>query len=144
MQTMTISPRFRGPPNSGNGGYVCGMLARYIAGAAEVTLRAPPPLELELSVVPVAAGLWELRQGTTIIAIGRAMTLDMSRLHRATYAEAVEAEKRTIKPHEHLLPMCFVSGIGRRSAHLRRAARPAGGRRGIRCTLDTGPLPRRS
>jgi hypothetical protein len=113
MQTMTISPRFRGPPNSGNGGYVCGMLARYIAGAAEVTLRAPPPLELELSVVPVAAGLWELRQGTTIIAIGRAMTLDMSRLHRATYAEAVEAEKRTIKPHEHLLPMCFVCGPDR-------------------------------
>jgi hypothetical protein len=113
MQTMTISSRFRGPPNSGNGGYVCGMLARYIAGAAEVTLRALPPLELELSVFPVAAGLWELRQGTTIIAIGRPMTLDMSRLHRATYAEAVEAEKRTITPHEHLLPMCFVCGPDR-------------------------------
>jgi NADPH:quinone reductase-like Zn-dependent oxidoreductase len=27
MQTMTIARRFRGPPNSGNGGYVCGMLA---------------------------------------------------------------------------------------------------------------------
>ena len=40
MQTMTIPRRFRGPPNSGNGGYVCGMLARQIAGAAEVTLRA--------------------------------------------------------------------------------------------------------
>jgi hypothetical protein len=40
MQTMTIARRFRGPPNSGNGGYVCGMLARHIAGAAEVTLRA--------------------------------------------------------------------------------------------------------
>jgi hypothetical protein len=45
MQTITIARRFRGPPNSGNGGYVCGMLARYITGAAEVTLRAPPPLE---------------------------------------------------------------------------------------------------
>ena len=41
MLTMTIPHRFRGPPNSGNGGYVCGMLARNIAGAAEVTLRAP-------------------------------------------------------------------------------------------------------
>ena len=30
MQTMTIPRRFRGPPNSGNGGYVCGMLARQI------------------------------------------------------------------------------------------------------------------
>ena len=56
MQTMTIARRFRGPPNSGNGGYVCGMLARHIPGAAEVALRAPPPLGTELSVVEVGAG----------------------------------------------------------------------------------------
>ena len=51
MQTTTIQRRFCGPPNSGNAGYVCGMLARHITGAAEVTLRAPPPLETELDVV---------------------------------------------------------------------------------------------
>src|SRR5215467_13301888 len=114
MQTMTIAHRFRGPPNSGNGGYVCGMLARHIPGAAEVALRAPPPLETELSVVEVGAGRWELRQDTATIAIGRAITLDMNRPERATYAEAVEAEKRTpIKPHQHLLPMCFVCGPDR-------------------------------
>jgi hypothetical protein len=111
MQTMTIARRFRGPPNSGNGGYVCGMLARHIDGAAEVMLRAPPPLEIELSAVEVGAGQWELRRGPAIIATGRATTLDVSRLEKATYAEAVEAGKRTpIKPHEHLLPMCFVCG----------------------------------
>jgi hypothetical protein len=107
---MIISRRFRGPPNSGNGGYVCGMLARQIAGAAEVILRAPAPLETELSVVEVAAGVWELRQGAATIAIGRATTLAVSGPERATYAEAVEAEKRTIEPHKHLLPMCFVCG----------------------------------
>ena len=63
MQTMTIARRFRGPPNSGNGGYVCGMLARYISGAAEVVLRAPPPLETELDVVEIEVGRWELRRG---------------------------------------------------------------------------------
>jgi len=111
MQMIMIARRFRGPPNSGNGGYVCGMLARHIIGAAEVTLRAPPPLETELSVVEVEAGLWELRQDAAVIAIGRAIALDTSRLEKATYAEAVEAEERTpVKPHEHLLPMCFVCG----------------------------------
>jgi len=35
---------FYGPPNSGNGGYVCGMLVHHITGAAEVTLRSPPPI----------------------------------------------------------------------------------------------------
>jgi hypothetical protein len=148
MQTMTIPRRFRGPPNSGNGGYVCGMLARQIAGAAEVTLRAPPPLETELSVVEVGAGVWELRQGTATIAIGRAITLEMSRLERATYAEAVEAEKCTpVKPNEHLLPMCFVCGpdraSGRWSAPFRRAARPTRRHRSLCCTLDARPLSRR-
>jgi len=114
MQTLTIAHRFRGPLNVGNGGYVCGMLARHIPGAAEVALRAPPPLETELSVVEVGAGRWELRHGTATIAIGRATTLDMNRPERATYAEAVEAEKRTpIKPHQHLNPMCFVCGPDR-------------------------------
>ena len=92
MQSITIDRRFRGPPHCGNGGYVCGMLARNIAGAAEVTLRAPPPLDVELSVVAVGAGLLELRQGMAVIAMGRAITLDVSRLERATYAEAIEAE----------------------------------------------------
>jgi hypothetical protein len=111
MQTMTIPRRFRGPPNSGNGGYVCGMLARRITGAAEVMLRAPPPLETELNVVEVGAGQWELRRDATTIATGRAIELDLGRVERATYAEAVEAERRTpLKPHEHLLPMCFVCG----------------------------------
>ena len=68
MQTLTIAHRFRGPLNVGNGGYVCGMLARHIPGAAEVALRAPPPLETELSVVEVGAGRWELRHGTATIA----------------------------------------------------------------------------
>ena len=114
MRTMTIARRFRGPPNSGNGGYVCGMLARHIPGAAEVALRAPSLLETELDVIEVEAGRWELRQGTATIAIGRATTLDMNRLERATYNEAVEAEKRTpVKPCQHLLPMCFVCGPDR-------------------------------
>lgn len=111
MLTMTIPHRFRGPPNSGNGGYVCGMLARNITGAAEVTLRAPPPLETALAVVEVSPGQWDLRDGAVLVATGRSIALDLSRLERATFEEAVEAEKRTpIKPQDHLLPMCFVCG----------------------------------
>jgi hypothetical protein len=90
------------------------MLARHIAGAAEITLRAPPPLETELSVFEVGAGVWELRQGTATIAVGRGITLDIDRLERATYAEAVAAERRTpITPHEHPFPMCFGCGTDR-------------------------------
>ena len=40
MPSITIDKRFRGPPNSGNGGYVCGLIADHIDGSAEITLRA--------------------------------------------------------------------------------------------------------
>ncbi len=48
--TLTIAKRFHGPPASGNGGYVCGRLARFIPGPAVVRLKAPPPLERPLTV----------------------------------------------------------------------------------------------
>src|SRR4051812_33728415 len=52
-----IGTRFRGPPESANGGYCAGILADALAGAVEVTLRRPPPLEqeLELRVEPERA-----------------------------------------------------------------------------------------
>lgn len=132
MQTMMVPRRFRGPPNSGNGGYVCGLLARSIVGAAEVTLRAPPPLETALDVVEAASGEWELRQGATTLATARAITLEPARLECATFEEAVEAEKRTpVKPHEHLLPMCFVCGPQRSPGDgMRLFAGPVSGRSG--------------
>ena len=48
--SLVIDDRFNGPPDSGNGGYTCGMLAREIDGPAEVSLRRPPPLGVELAV----------------------------------------------------------------------------------------------
>jgi hypothetical protein len=48
--TITVEPRFNGPPDSGNGGYTCGLLAAAIDGPAEVTLRKPPPLDRAMRV----------------------------------------------------------------------------------------------
>src|SRR2546430_6225723 len=41
---IVIEPRFRGPPDSANGGYTCAMAAQFIDVPAQVTLRTPPPL----------------------------------------------------------------------------------------------------
>ena len=49
--TILIESRFHGPPESGNGGYVCGRLAQFIDGpAAVVRLHVPPPLDTELQL----------------------------------------------------------------------------------------------
>jgi hypothetical protein len=113
MTSIIIDKRYCGPPNSGNGGYVCGRLARHIPGGAEVTLRAPPPLEKPLDVVAMD-DLWELRDGGTVVATGRIASVELARLENASFDEANAAELLTpIKPHEHLLPTCFVCGPAR-------------------------------
>ena len=45
---LEIAERFCGPPNSGNGGYVCGLLAKHLTGTVTVRLKAPPPLKTKL------------------------------------------------------------------------------------------------
>ena len=49
------SAGFCGPPDSGDGGYVCGVLAAYLSEPAEVTLRRPPPLGIPLTVTREAS-----------------------------------------------------------------------------------------
>ena len=80
MTSIIIDKRYCGPPNSGNGGYVCGRLARHIPGGAEVTLRAPPPLDKPLDVVATDDGSWELRDGATVVATGRPASVELARL----------------------------------------------------------------
>ncbi len=114
MTSIIIDRRYRGPPNSGNGGYVCGRLARHIPGGAEVTLRAPPPLDKPLDVVATDGRSWELRDGATVVAAGRAARVELARLETASLDEACAAERLTpVKPHEHPLPTCFVCGPAR-------------------------------
>src|SRR6187455_686287 len=114
MTSIIIDRRYCGPPNSGNGGYVCGRLARHIEGGAEITLRAPPPLDKPLDVAAADDGVWELRDGATVVASGRPATLELARLEKASFDDASAAERLTpIKPHEHPLPTCFVCGPAR-------------------------------
>ena len=114
MISMTIGNRYCGPPNSGNGGYVCGRLARHIPGGAEVTLRAPPPLNRPLDIVARDDGSWELCDGAAVLVTGRPARLELGHLEKPIFAEASAAELLTpVKPHEHPLPTCFVCGPAR-------------------------------
>jgi hypothetical protein len=65
---IVINRRFRGPPESGHGGYTCGLLAREIDGPAAVTLRMPRPLERQLTLERGSDDRLLLRDGDTILA----------------------------------------------------------------------------
>ena len=64
MTTLTIDSRFKGPPDSGNGGYVGGPVATTVQGDLRVRLMAPPPLDTPLELDPQGDGEWVL-SGTT-------------------------------------------------------------------------------
>ncbi len=65
---LIVARRFHGPPQSGNGGYVAGLLANRLGGPAETTLRAPVPLDRPLAVRSGDDGITVLCDGATLIA----------------------------------------------------------------------------
>jgi len=111
---VKISARFCGPPNSGNGGYVCGLVAASIGQTAAVRLKAPPPLDTELRLES-AHGTSRLLQGTNVIAEGRAATLDLAPPPAPSFAEAEAAVESYLGFTRHPFPRCFVCGPQRRA-----------------------------
>jgi len=48
MAPLVIAPRFCGPPDSGNGGYMCGLIAARLAGQASLSVPIPAALRVQL------------------------------------------------------------------------------------------------
>jgi hypothetical protein len=111
MRTLTIDSRFNGPPASGNGGYVCGLLAREIDGPAEAALRVPPPLDKPLTLSRDGARVL-LHDGDTLIGEAKPTTLDVKAEPAPSLADARDAAKRYAGLH-HAFPTCFVCGASR-------------------------------
>jgi hypothetical protein len=114
--SITIDPRFNGPPTTANGGYACGLVGEFVEGAAEVTLRSPPPLGVPLRVSPAADGTVEMRTNDTLIA--QARPLDGVHAHppvRPTLADAREAMLRHPgRGRRTVFSDCYVCGAERR------------------------------
>ncbi len=107
--TVTIARRFRGPTTSGNGGYVCGLLASHAHGDVVVRLSRPPPLERPLEILRTATGV-ELRDADARIAETRPSRLAVETPEAPGLAEARAASRRYPGFHEHWFPQCFVCG----------------------------------
>ena len=133
--TLVIGSRFCGPPDSGNGGYVCGLIADYLDGPAEVTLRKPPPLETALNLERDGHGSVRVRDGQTLIAEaisspkGPALQLpDPVSVQQARSAGA--RSHLRVHPGLHPFPTCFVCGPDRRPGDgLRILVGPVAGRK---------------
>jgi hypothetical protein len=115
MAPFVIAPRFCGPPRSGNGGYVCGLIAGRLSGQAEITLRAPPPLATTMTVERGAEGSVRVLHGRILVAEGTCLpaSLDVEPPGPVPLGEARAAGARSrlrTHPDEHPFPSCFVCG----------------------------------
>lgn len=110
MTIVNIATRFCGPPGSANGGYVSGLLAAQIDGTAEVTLRAPPPLDTPLSLERREDGVVVLHHGDTLLAEARSQTLSLALPEAVSMAEAIDASSRYPGV---TFNQCFVCGAAR-------------------------------
>ena len=111
--TLVIETRYQGPPQSGNGGYVCGRLAAFLDGPAAVRLREPPPLEVPLSVERTADGAALVHEGRTI-AEARPVELPRQIPAAPTPAQAETAARAYAGFESHWFPSCFVCGPKRK------------------------------
>lgn len=112
-EELAIAARFNGPPGSGNGGYACGLAAgALIDGAAEVTLRRPPPIEVPLRVVATDEG-GEIRQGNAVIATVSPWDGELEVPEAPSDAQISEAMRSFDLPGyagPHPFPTCFTCG----------------------------------
>jgi len=110
--TITVPAQFRGPPNSVNGGYAAGVMARLIEGPFTAALRAPPPLETETRLVRDGEVVrWETLDGKLI---GEARPADAAAIPAPPPAPSLEAAIAAAPGfpglHRPFHPICFCCG----------------------------------
>lgn len=113
MQSVVIKQRFCGPPNSGNGGYSCGLLAEHISGPAQVRLHSPPPLDTPLTISE-DKGDWLLKHQNELVGTAKPAQLDLVPPSPPTLEQARQA-RHTFPGHSELnvFRSCFVCGPAR-------------------------------
>ena len=109
-QSILIPRRFRGPEASANGGYTCGTIAELVdADIVEVTLRKPPPLDVEMAVERDGDAVRVLHEGE-LVAEARPGSLDLEAPAAPDYAEARAFSDARGDDPDHPFPGCFVCG----------------------------------
>jgi hypothetical protein len=111
---ITIDARFCGPPRSGNGGYVCGLVAARlgVAGAVAVRLKAPPPIGQAMRLESTPGGM-RLLDGDVSIAEARETVVELEVPDCPSFEEASRASQRYLGFASHNFPTCFVCGPDR-------------------------------
>lgn len=108
-KNLIIDPRFCGPNDSGNGGYVSGLLANLVDYIPEVTLHYPPPLSVEMVIQEEDKQL-RLMHGEQLVATVRPGTVNVEAPDPPDFETATGASTNYVGFTHHPYPNCFVCG----------------------------------
>lgn len=115
---LVVPDRFCGPPTSGNGGWTAGALAELVRPhvdhlprwrCVEVTLTAPPPLEVAMSATCEDGGV-VVRHHDLVVARGTLVTDALIAVPPIAPAQARELSATYPGHTAHPFPSCFVCG----------------------------------
>jgi acyl-coenzyme A thioesterase PaaI-like protein len=113
MSTIRIERRFRGPPETGNGGYVAGLVAAALGGSnCTGTLKSPPPIDEDLTLTTQdrsASLMWD----DTVVVTATSEPVEIDVPPPPSLADARDAEPRFTGHSHHIFPGCFVCGPDR-------------------------------
>ncbi len=112
--TIAIPRQFRGPERSANGGYTCGVVAELVdADIVEVTLRQPPPLDVELAVERTVGGDVRVLREDELVVEARPSRLELEPAEAVSFGEAERLATELGPDPDHPFPGCFVCGPAR-------------------------------
>lgn len=121
---LIVPSRFCGPPSSGNGGWSAGAISAYAGHecpddharpwpAVAVSLLAPPPLEVPMTVTPGDdGGVVAAYDGKPVLS-ARCTSDAVADVEPVTPEEARAAETSYAGLTSHPFPTCFSCGTGR-------------------------------
>ena len=115
--SLSIPGRFNGPLQSGNGGYSAGVVAGFLDGVVEVTLRSPVPLDTSLDLVREEDGSARVLDGEALVAEARPVPeLELQAPAAVSPEEARLAATGYRAPADGVFSHCVVCGRAREDA----------------------------
>jgi hypothetical protein len=122
LPELIVPSRFRGPPSSGNGGWSAGAVSGFAVEpedhavprpAVSVSLHAPPPLDVPLTVRPADdGGVVATYDGRSVLSARRSLDRLVD-VEPVRPEEAREATAAFVGHRTHPFPTCFSCGTGR-------------------------------
>lgn len=115
MSVVRIERRFRGPPSTGNGGYVAGLVAAALGGSScTVILKSPPPLDRDLTLETEDA-VATLSAEDKVVVTAASEPVEIEVPPPPSLEAARDSEPRFTGLSHHIFPGCFVCGPDRES-----------------------------